>query len=240
MGAKEKRPAAENIATAISGFHGINQVKASEAGQGIRAARTGESEKTHGGLKLPLVGPDPHHGRLDFPLFQSDERHFRADRTHLQSAVTGDGLKELRVRLDEPRGGPKMTAVESDASEIRSAARVVRLDERHFQSGVPLFQSAAPRFQSDEPLVLPNRSHGRLDERQLRLNQQKVEVAVSQVLLNMMLFRPKQSRGGLKVWRVESDVPEIQSAVWRFQSKASLFRLFNVFLRFETAVLSTR
>lgn len=219
MGAKEERPAPENIATAISGFHGINQVRASEAGQGIRAARTGESEGTHGGLKLPLVGPDPHHGRLDFPLSRSVGRHFRADLTHLQSTVTGGRLKELRVRLDEPRGGPKMTALESDASEIRSDAQVVRLDDRHLQSDVPLFQSA---------------------ERSLRLNQQRVGVAGLHVGLKMMLFRRNESHGGLNVWSTESDVSEIQAPVWRFQSKASLFRLFNVFLRFETAVLSPR
>lgn len=226
MGAPEERPAPENIATAISGFHGIHQVRASEAGQVVPGPRTGKSEETHGGLKLPLVEPDPHHGRLDFPLFQSDERHFRADQTHLQSAVTGGALKKLRVRLDQQRSGLEMTQVESDASDIQSDAHVVRLGERHFQS--------------DVPLVGPEQSPGRLADRRLRLNQQKFGVAVLQVGLKMMLFRRNQSHGGLKVWGVESDVSEIQSAVWRSQSKASLFRLSESFLRFETAVLSSR
>jgi hypothetical protein len=53
----------------------------------------------------------------------------------------------------------------------------------------------------------------------LRPNQPLVRLAVSKGGLKMLLLRLKQREGGLKMSVVESDVPGIQSAMRRFQSR---------------------
>jgi hypothetical protein len=254
MSAEHERRTNEDFTTAISGFYGIEHMRGSEAEDGIHAPRTrkegprrgrgeiarglpvladGESEKPHGGLKLPLVRLDPHHGgldshdgRLDLPLFQSDQRHLRADQPQFQSAEQHGGLKNVRVRPNQQRVGLEMWVVESDARELQSVEQFVRLNLAHvesdasgFQSDVSRFQSDALQVESDELLVgLKDREVG-LDVSEFRLKQPLVRLAVTKVGLKILLFRLKQWEGGLKVCGIQSDESEIQSAMSRFQSR---------------------
>jgi hypothetical protein len=160
MGAREKRPAPENITTAISRFHGIKHMRSPEAGDHFPAKPTG-------GLNLPLVRLDPRHGgldpdtgRLDSRHFQPDKRHFRADVPQFRSAEQGGGPKGVRVRLNQQGVAMEMSVVESDARESQSAEQDVRLNVANIESRVSGFQSdvseshfTTSQVESDEPLV---------------------------------------------------------------------------------------
>lgn len=120
-------------------------------------------------------------------------------------------MKNVRVRLNQRRGGPEMMGVESEVSEFQSAEHVVRPNQTSVESD-------APQVESDELRVGLKESAGGFDVSELRLKQARVRRPVTQVGSKMMLFRPKPSGGGPKVWEVESDERGIQSARRQFQS----------------------